>query len=101
MEGHERYAIPPARKYTSYPVELRRKALQMTKKTGAQVARELGVPVRTVYHWRTKTTEQRAIGKLGMSHGRKSMLLRRALTRAIKERDILKKAAAFFAKESE
>lgn len=68
-------------------------------KPAEQVARELGIDPSTLRRWRREFTPQtgtveRAVGT------EETVQLRRELERVRMERDILKKAVAFFAKES-
>ena len=73
-------------------------------KTVRQVARELEVDSSTLHTWIREAREKPATafpgtGKSGAAE-EEVRRLRRELDRVTEERDILKKAAAFFAKES-
>ena len=81
-------------------------AVQLTRESGqpvAQMARELGISDNVLYRWRT---EQQQIDSQGRTRqavrGEQDELtrLRRENETLRKERDFLKRAAAFFAKES-
>lgn len=88
-----------------YPEEFRREALELLRSSGrplAQVARELGVSTESLRLWR-KQAEIDAGGREGVSSDERAELreLRREVRVLRQEREILKKAAAFFVKESE
>jgi transposase-like protein len=78
--------------------------LERGDKPAAALARELGVPRNRLYKWKEQI---RAKGEdVFPGHGRRSQSddeiarLKRELERVKEERDILKKAALYFAKES-
>ena len=82
-------------------------AVQLTRESGrpvAQMARELGISDNVLYRWRT---EQQQIDSQGRTRqavrGEQDELtrLRRENETLRKERDFLKRAAAFFARESQ
>jgi len=90
------------RRKRSYTTEFRQEAVELVRKSGRPikvVARELGIPPNSLYGWvaatgdatteRTSFVEREEVARL-----RKEVELLRM------ERDFLKKAAAFFAKES-
>ncbi len=88
-----------------YPPEFRREAVQLVRSSGRklrEIAAELGVSEQTLRNW----SKQIDVDE-GRSHGVTSdereelRRLRRENRILTEERDILKKAAAFFAKESE
>lgn len=67
-----------------------------------QVARELGVNANVLHRWMREERETRAAGKtrgVAKAEQEENARLRRELARVIQERDFLKRAAAFFAKE--
>jgi transposase len=77
------------------------------EKTAAQVARELGIPKGTLAYWVREARERRGEppevvdgSELTKSEKDELLRLRRENEQLRQERDILKKAAAFFAKES-
>lgn len=63
-----------------------------------EVSERLGVSTHSLYKW-MKTYAQAASKASGVDHEAESRRLRRELTRMTEERDILKKAAAYFAKD--
>jgi transposase len=88
-----------------YPEEFKREAVELLRTSGrplAQIARELGVSTESLRLWR-KQAEIDAGERDGLSSDERAELreLRREVRVLRQERDLLKKAAAFFAKESE
>jgi transposase len=88
-----------------YPPEFRREAVQLTRTSGrsiAQVARDLGVSNQTLRNW-IKQADVDAGKREGLTTDEREELrsLRRENRTLLQEREILKKAAAFFARESE
>ena len=89
----------------SYPLEFRREAVELLRFSGrsvAQIAKELGVSDQTLRDWR-KRADVDAGRAEGLTSDEKVELreLRRRVRTLEMERDVLKKAAAFFARESE
>lgn len=96
-------------KYKRYSAEFKREAVRLLEsgdKTATDVAVDLGIRRNQLYKW------QRSLRKTGPSafpgSGRKPAdqesevaRLKRELARVTEERDILKKAAAYFARESQ
>lgn len=88
-----------------YPDEFKLEAVALANQPGVtikQVAEELGINAGMIGRWRR---ELRANGKMpfpGKGHPRDEEMaaLKRELARVKKERDFLKEAAQFFAKES-
>ncbi len=68
-------------------------------KTVSEVARDLGIPVPRLYKWRERVKQEQGAGT---TNSEKAELdgLRRENARLREERDILKKAAMYFADES-
>jgi transposase len=91
---------------TKYPVEFRESAVAMVRETGkpvAAVARDLGVSETTLGNWvladRRARGEQRE-DQVDESERAELVRLRRENAQLRMEREILKKAAAFFVTES-
>ena len=87
-----------------YDHEFRARAVELVRSTGlskAQVARDLGVNPETLRLW-VKPAEIDAGRRDGLTTDEKAELarLRREVAVLREEREILKKAAAFFARES-
>ena len=71
-------------------------------KPSSEVARELGVRRNQLYKWKEQLTKRGNSAFPGSGRGQTSdevSRLRKELERVKEERDILKKAAAYFAKE--
>ncbi len=76
--------------------------LEAGARPAAEIARELGVPRNRLYKWQEQVTRKGAAAFPGTGRGRDNdevARLRRELERVTEQRDILKKAAAYFAKE--
>lgn len=98
-------------KMTQYSSEFRREAVklaQSTDKPTNQIAAELGIKVHTLYQWmsramKNKTTRIAKIEPKSKHYyqdlERENKQLKKELRRAEMERDILKKAAAYFANQ--
>jgi transposase len=89
---------------TPYDPEFRARAVELVRTRGlprAQVARDLGINVETLRLW-VKQAEIDAGRRDGRTSDEKAELtrLRREVAVLKEEREILKKAAAFFARES-
>jgi transposase len=88
-----------------YPPEFKREAVELYRRSGKSlvvVAGELGVATESLRSW----NKQHAIDageREGLSSAEREELreLKRKLLRVEQERDLLKRAAAFFARETE
>jgi transposase len=88
-----------------YPPEFKREAVELYRRSGKSlqvVAGELGVAVESLRSW-TKQHQVDEGEREGLSSAEREELreLRRKLLRVEQERDLLKRAAAFFARETE
>jgi transposase len=95
--------MPPTK--PPYPPEFRREAVQLaqnTERSIAQVARDLGISDQTLRNW-IKQSDVDAGHRESLTTDEREELrrLRRENRTLLQEREILKKAAAFFARESE
>ena len=95
--------MPPTK--SPYPPEFRREAVQLVRTSDrsiAQVARDLGVSDQTLRNW-IKQADVDAGKCEGLTTEEREELrrLRRENRTLLQEREILKKAAVFFARESE
>ena len=68
----------------------------------AQVARELGIGANLLTRWKREAEGEgaRAFGGSGSTRDEEVVRLKRELARVKKERDFLREAATFFARES-
>ena len=93
----------PRRYFTD---EQKAEAVNIVKQSGkpvSQVAREMGLTESALRKWVKQSqtdTQPRLEGELTSAEQQELVRLRRELKRVTMERDFLKKAAAFFAKES-
>jgi len=89
----------PRRKFTA---EFKQEAVALVRRSGQsanQVAKELGVSQTALSRWLREATRSTS-GPNGFRAAAELKSLRREVERLRMERDILKKAAAFFATES-
>jgi len=94
-----------SRRSKHHTEEFKAEAVELVEASGksvAEIAEELGINARTLYHWVEAHKPQEVSGK-GESEGdlaAENKRLRRELEIMRQERDILKKAMGVFAKES-
>ena len=93
-------------KRKSFSSEFKREAVRLldaSQKPPADLARELGVRRNQLYKWKEQLTRRGASAFPGsgrkLGSGGEVARLRQELEQVKEERDILKKAAAYFAKE--
>ena len=90
-----------------YTEEFKREAVRLVRESAhpvAQVARDLGIPENVLYRWRTQHRQATAQGTTcaaQRTEAEELTRLKRELARVTQERDFLKRAAAFFARESQ
>ena len=92
----------PRRRFTE---EFKQQAVRLVldeEKSVSAVARELGLTASALGQWVKRAQADRSKGRTGLTTAEREELvrLRKALRIAEEERDILKKATAFFAKQS-
>ena len=88
-----------------YSQEFKQGAVEQCRQPGiscAQVARELGIGANLLTRWKREfeAAGGRAFGGTGSPRDEEVARLKRELARVKKERDFLREAATFFAKES-
>jgi len=89
-----------------YSAEFKRQALKRADEPGVTdvlVCEELGVSARQLRRWRDAVTEhgdEKAFPGHGKSRDEEMTRLKRKLTKVTEERDFLREAARYFAKES-
>ena len=98
----ERNVMAKRRKYSA---EFKREAVQLANHPGvtkSQIARELGINSNMLGRWcrQLKTEGSKVFVGKGYARDDEMARLKRELARVKKERNFLKEAAAFFAKES-
>ena len=97
----------PTKTRRQYTEDFKHEAVRLVRESGrpvAQVARDLGIPENLLYRWRAqhRQAESQGTTRAGQRiEAEELMRLKRELTRVTQERDFLKRAAAFFARESQ
>jgi transposase len=91
-----------AKKYSSEFRESSVKLAQESKNTIAQTARDLGIKISTLHTWITKQSGVKTIKAANDDNNLQEELkkLKKEIAQITIERDILKKAAAYFAKQT-
>jgi transposase len=91
-------------KQKSYPAEFKESAVKLateSKHPIAQTARELGINTNTLYTWIDKYSKPKEQTMRTNEHIYDEVKqLKKELAKVTQERDLLKKATAYFAKES-
>ena len=92
-------------KPNTYSAEFKESAVKLaidTKRPIAQIARELGIKKTTLFTWMSKySSPKSSITRVDEHLYDELKRLKKELARVTQERDILKKATAYFAKESQ
>jgi transposase len=92
-------------KRRKYSLEFKRGAVEQARQSGvscAQIARELGIGGNLLTRWvrEADSVGRQAFGGTGNPRDEEVTQLKRELARVKKERDFLREAATFFARES-
>ena len=92
-------------KRKKYSDEFKREAVGLIRQPGAnvtQVSQEIGVSANQLFRWRRELDVhgKKSFPGAGVARDQELSALRRELAKVKKERDFLRDAAAFFAKES-
>jgi len=92
-------------KRRKFSEEFKREALELTRQPGvtiSQVARDIGIGSGLLSRWRRElqNDKAKAFSGSGVPRDQEMATLKRELARVKKERDFLRDAAAFFARES-
>ena len=90
------------REYNRYPEEFKKDAVSLVLEqqyTPQQAAEAVGVDVKLIYNWKRKFEALNAPGALSKEERAELLLLRKENKNLRIEKEILKKASAFFAKE--
>lgn len=88
---------------SSYPDEFRRDSVRMVLESGrpvARVAAELGISAKTLGNWVAHERDAARAGTLDESEREELRRLRKEVKELTAERDILRSAAAYFARET-
>ena len=86
-----------------YAPEFKNQAISLVKEantSAAQVARDLNIKVSTLYTWLSHSSDKSCNKAIDKDLAAENKRLKKELAQASLERDILKKAAAYFAKET-
>ncbi len=87
-----------------YPAEFKSSAVKLAIESNqpiSQTAKELGIKANTLYTWVDKYSQAKEMPMRSDAHIYDEVKrLKKELAKVTEERDILKKAAAYFAKES-
>lgn len=92
--------------FNKYTEEFKSEAVKLVTEQGyrqCEAARTLGIPVKNLHRWVKDTLSSKNASKPAMKASESELeivKLRKEIKRLEMERDILKKATAFFAKES-
>src|SRR5215213_442473 len=97
------FSMPKTR--PAYPEQFRREAIELLRagRSPRELAEALGVSEQTLRNWRRQAQVDRHERDDGLTSDEREELrrLRRENARLKQERDLLKRAAAFFARETE
>lgn len=91
------------KKKSIYSSEFKRQAISLVidaKRPASEIGRELGINVNTLYNWLSTAASRSSKKPVNDDSAAEIKRLRKALAQAELERDILKKAAAYFASQT-
>ena len=94
--------IEKKREYKRYPEAFKQEAVSLLLEqqyTPLQAAEAVGVDVKLIYNWKQKFETKNAPGSLNEEERSELLALRKEVKNLRMEKEILKKASAFFAKE--
>ena len=97
----------PTKTRRRYTEEFKREAVRLVRESAhpvAQVAQDLGISDNVLYRWTAQHRQAVAHGTTRAAQcaeAEELMRVKRELARVTQERDFLKRAAAFFARESQ
>ena len=90
------------RQYTSYSQEFKEEAVALVTEQGysvSEAAASLGIRTNQLYGWKQKQAADQGDDLLNTEEKSELLALRKEVKRLRMEKEILKKASAFFAKE--
>jgi len=90
------------RQYKSYSAEFREEAVALITAQGysvSQAAASLGLRTNLLYRWKQQQEQAQGDGLLSVEESAELQSLRKEVKRLQMEKEILKKASAFFARE--
>ena len=90
------------KKNRTYTKEFKEEAVALVTEQGYSVteaAKSLGITTKLIYNWKQKIEAERSGAELSEDERSELIKLRRENKQLLIEREILKKASAFFAKE--
>lgn len=90
------------RVYKRYPPSFKEEAVALVTEQGysvAEAARSLGIRANQLYDWKAKLEREKTGETLSADERAELQRLRKENKRLLMEKEILKKASAFFAKE--
>ena len=93
----------PSKKEKPYPSEFKESAVKLAIESSnaiVQTAKELGINVNTLHTWIRQYSKPKEANMREINNLDEIKQLKKELVRVTQERDLLKKAAAYFAKES-
>lgn len=94
--------VKAKRVYRQHPPEFRQEAVALITEHGysvAQAAASLGIRANLLYRWKQQVDDEQAGTRLTGDERAELLRLRKEIKQLKLEKDILKKASAFFAKE--